>query len=306
MASAVLFTEAVARKHPETEFVYFSMGYGPNPVIPAFDGEDNAILDYRYVPDDRLTHYFDHHPTAFASDQARAHFQERAASEPERFSFRPDCGSCTKMLAGFAAREGVDLSRHAELIHWAHKLDTANFKSAEDATDRSVPELQLSSVVTQFGDDAFLREVVPLLLGDNLGKLCESKFIKDHYRKIAPLYREYAARLRKGGKLVDGVLRADLVEPPIKVVEKFAQYREFPEAIYSVITARKGQNYFLSVGHNPWSATPCEADIGQLCARHGGGGHRFVGGISVPGTQADVAFRIAEQITRTLRDQHKS
>ena len=39
-----------------------------------FDGDENAIVDFKYCPDERLTWWFDHHQSAFLSKDDEAHF----------------------------------------------------------------------------------------------------------------------------------------------------------------------------------------------------------------------------------------
>ena len=39
-----------------------------------FDGDENAIVDFKYCADDRLTWWFDHHQSAFLSEEDEKHF----------------------------------------------------------------------------------------------------------------------------------------------------------------------------------------------------------------------------------------
>src|ERR1044072_1020008 len=40
-----------------------------------FDGDENAIVDFKYSPSERLTWWFDHHQSAFLSAEDEAHFR---------------------------------------------------------------------------------------------------------------------------------------------------------------------------------------------------------------------------------------
>src|SRR3954469_25233817 len=76
MASAALFTRFARAIEPTAElgFRYRSCGYGPGmQQIPEgwLDGDESAILDFRYTPSKKLTWYFDHHVTGFASAEER-------------------------------------------------------------------------------------------------------------------------------------------------------------------------------------------------------------------------------------------
>src|SRR5688572_29708352 len=44
-----------------------------------FDGDENAIVDFKYSPSDRLTWWFDHHQSAFLSSEDEAHFRADAS-----------------------------------------------------------------------------------------------------------------------------------------------------------------------------------------------------------------------------------
>lgn len=301
MASAALLTEALRVAEPAMSFDYRACGYSEKQDPPTFDGDENAVLDYRYFASDSVTYYFDHHPTAFLSTEDEAHFRARERDAPTRFVFAPQMGSCTRLVAEhFQAHFGVDFSRLKNLIAWGDKIDTAAFESVEEATDESIVELRLANVIAQFGDDAFLEQAIPILLDEGLDALCEARFVKNHYKTLAPHYRAYDERVRNQGRLSGRVVRVDLIDEPVKVVTKFAQYREFPEAKYSVVVAKRNRSFVLSVGHNPWAKDPCDVHIGQICARFGGGGHPFVGGISVGPDQVSRALEIADEVVSEL------
>jgi nanoRNase/pAp phosphatase (c-di-AMP/oligoRNAs hydrolase) len=55
----------------------------------------------------------------------------------------------------------------------------------------------------------------------------------------------------------------------------------------------------ISVGVNPWTKTPRRHDIGELCARYGGGGHAVVGGVTLRG---DEVARAHETLAALIRD----
>src|SRR2546422_5885136 len=61
-----------------------------------FAGEENAVVDFRFSPDPRLTWWFDHHQSAFesASDEAVFH-----ADRSGRKFWDPQAKSCTRFLA---------------------------------------------------------------------------------------------------------------------------------------------------------------------------------------------------------------
>src|SRR5262249_25509017 len=151
MASAALFTHLRrSLDRGAMPFRYKSCGYGPGmQTIPEawLDGMENAILDFRYTASERLRWYFDHHVTGFGSADEGARAEERvgAAESPLALHFDASYGSCTKLIADVGrATYAVSCDDLGELVGWADLIDSARFESAEAATRRDEPVLQLA------------------------------------------------------------------------------------------------------------------------------------------------------------------
>ena len=89
LASAVVFTRLAKALNPELEFEYHGCGYGigqKRPSASMLNGNENAILDYRFDTAESLTWFFDHHQTAFLDDDHRRVFDERR--DNGRYFFR--------------------------------------------------------------------------------------------------------------------------------------------------------------------------------------------------------------------------
>jgi hypothetical protein len=180
-------------------------------------------------------------------------------------------------------------------------MDGAQFESAEDATDRTDARKRLASVVERFGNAHFLEKAVPILRQGGLSDLADARFVKDHYRRLSPLFLAYEKRVRGRGQVVGRVALVDLTEEPVTVISKFSQYREYPSATYSVVVTAMSQGIKISVGYNPWCQKPLDANIGALCARHGGGGHPFVGAISFEQDRTADALALASRLVESLQ-----
>ena len=91
------------------------------------DGDENAIVDFKYCPDDRLTWWFDHHQSAFLSPEDEAHFN--ADTSGKKF-LDAKSASCAEFIAR-VAKEKFDFEDEslAELIHWAHIIDGAFYEN---------------------------------------------------------------------------------------------------------------------------------------------------------------------------------
>lgn len=304
LASSVLFTHLLKQLHRGTnlEFGYRGCGYGSKQQKPSaalLSGRENAILDYRYAALPKLSWYFDHHRTAFGSPAERADFERRKASG--RMFFEPSYSSCAKLIADVAReRFGVEHELLNDLVHWADLVDAARFESAQQAVDRREPILRLVSVVEHYGDDGFLSAFVPRLLEQPLAEVAGAPDVEERYRPLGEKHQRFIERVRTKLQRSGRVVFVDLTDAPVESVGKFVTYALCPESVYSVIVARMTGGAKISVGYNPWCGQPLDADISEICARHGGGGHPVVGGISFRASDLEKARMISQEIVAEL------
>jgi hypothetical protein len=307
LASAVLFTrlaERLGRKEGDSTFEasYRACGYGNGQARAderLLTGDENAILDYRYHPSEKLTWYFDHHRTAFASDVDRADFEARKSGG--RFFFDESCSSCTKLIATVSReRFGVESPDLDELVAWADRIDAARFESAAQAVDRSDPVMRLVSVVEHYGDDNFLQRWVPELLRRPLGEVARSPEIAARYRPLGKKHDRFVERVRESSLQQGRVVFVDLTAEVLESVGKFVTYALYPNSVYSVIVGLLKSGPKISVGYNPWSGRDLDADISSICARYGGGGHPVVGGITFASAELERARSVAREIAEEL------
>ena len=167
LSSAVVFSRLMKELGAtRPTFEYRTCGYGTGQTRAEdklFTGDENAILDYRFCPTEKLSWYFDHHRTAFADAADRAFFDARLQSHP--YHYDASYSSCTKLVRDVAEqRYGVAMPELEPLTQWADKIDSAAFESAEAALDSSQPVMRLASVVEHHGDSEFLSRLVPRLL----------------------------------------------------------------------------------------------------------------------------------------------
>src|SRR5947209_11182895 len=67
-ASAAFFSRFVRGAfHPDAEFAYTGMAHKASQLFEdgLFDGDENAIVDFKYSSNPHLTWWFDHHQSAF-------------------------------------------------------------------------------------------------------------------------------------------------------------------------------------------------------------------------------------------------
>jgi hypothetical protein len=89
-----------------------------------FEGDENAIVDFKYSSSPKVTWWFDHHESAFLTPEDAAHFEQ---DQSNRKFYDPDFKSCTSFIAtvgeqrfGFnpgARRRADPLDRHRRRCH---------------------------------------------------------------------------------------------------------------------------------------------------------------------------------------------
>jgi hypothetical protein len=303
LASAVLFTRLIQKvEGAGAALSYRACGYGDGQLTPTdavLSGDQNAILDYRFAATDRLTWYFDHHRTAFSNDHERDVF---AAKVPTgRYFYDAACTSCTKLVCRVASEKfGVNLDDLGDLMHWADVIDSAAFKTPEEALDRTNPVMRLAAVVERYGDDRLIAELVPKLLERPLDEIARLPELEKRYEKIASHHERFVERVRERAVRKGRVVVVDLTDDVLEMIGKFVTYALYPDAVYSVIVGLMKNATKISVGYNPWSGKPCDVDISAICARYGGGGHPVVGAVQFGKSEVERARQVAAEIAAEL------
>src|SRR5579883_2716384 len=123
-ASAAFFSRFLHdTQHPDAEFAYTGLAHKASDLFEdrLFDGDVNAIVDFKYSPDPRLTWWFDHHQSAFLTPEDAEHFRREGSG----FKFYdPSFSSCTMLIAQVAREKfGFEAPDLAELVKWADVID---------------------------------------------------------------------------------------------------------------------------------------------------------------------------------------
>ncbi|HEY3233574.1 MAG TPA: hypothetical protein VGJ84_02590 [Polyangiaceae bacterium] len=303
LASATLFTRLMRDVSPnQTRLEYRGCGYGfgqPRADEALLNGEDNAILDYRFNGCKRLGWFFDHHRTAFQNQEDRAEFERRR--DNGRFFYEPEYSSCTQLIAD-VGREHFNVHDPSleELVRWADIIDAARFDSPDQAISRESPILRMVSVVEHYADDALITHLVQELLQKPLSEVARSDIMAERYRPLGVKHARFVEHVRSKSELRGRVVFVDLTDAVLESVGKFVTYALFPQSVYSVMVGLLKNGPKISVGYNPWSGRPRDVDISAICARYGGGGHPVVGGISFRNNELDQARQVARSIADEL------
>ena len=277
---------------------------------------ENAIVDFKYSPSPRVTWWFDHHLSAFASAEDEAHFAAgqrnsdgTVGPRAMRDFFDPAYTSCTGWIAHIASTKfGMDVTPLADLIHWANIVDGAKYESAKAAVEMEAPAMKLTMVIESAPDGEGLsmsQSMIPLLTAMSLEDVLDQPFVQEH---LGPLMERHWAGLeliRQRAASADGVITFDITDQPTEGYNKFIPYYLHPEATYNVGLSKSSFRNKVSVGTNPWTAKSTSelVNIAAICERYGGGGHARVGAISFPVDKEAEARAAAEEIARELRGQ---
>jgi hypothetical protein len=264
----------------------------------AFDGDENACVDFRYSQDPRLSWWFDHHASAFQEPGDEAHF--RADATGRKF-YDPAAKSCTKFLADtVSAKFGFDQKPLAELVEWAEIIDGALFPSAKMAVELKEPALRLMTFIENNRDNATAERFIADLVSRPLGDIAADPYVTEPLGPVLEQHQRNIEAIRKAAKLESGVVLFDVASENIGAFNKFISYYLFPETRYSV-GVTLGQRAKISVGSNPWSKVPRTHDISKICERYGGGGHPVVGAVSMPRGELERARQVAREIVAELQ-----
>ena len=264
-----------------------------------FDGDENAIVDFKYSSDPRLSWWFDHHQSAFLSREDEAHFR---ADRSRRKFHDPTYRSCTKFI-GAMLREhfGFDSSRLNDLIQWADVIDGAQFKDAQTAVELRESAMKLMMVIEGVRDREKIRSLIVEFQQKSLDEIMEIPWVQDVFR---PLYERHLVSIdiiRRSAHCSEGTIYFDVSGHDLEGYNKFIPYYLFPQAIYCVGVSLSSFRAKISVGSNPWNSQPRTHNLAVLCERYGGGGHPVVGAISFTPEELPKACHIAQEIAGELR-----
>lgn len=300
-SSAAIFTRFYRECVDATAtFEYQGMRHGsPDPIdVTLLDGDVNALVDFRYSPSPRLDWWWDHHRSAFVTDEERAHFDATPNPHHHWDSTAP---SCAGYLARTCAEEhGFDTGPLAELIKWADVIDAARYPDARTAVALEAPAMKLAAICEGLGDGPDAVALIEDLAGGSLAALVDKRQWVERFAPIKASQAEGLQLVRERLEVFGDVIFIDLTGQSGVAVNKFASYFLAPEATYVVMVSSLPAGVKLSVGSNPWRPEARRHDLSEICERFGGGGHAVVGGVTVPDGTDEDGRRIGREIVALL------
>jgi len=301
-AAAAMFTRFLEGAfHPDAEFCFTGMAHKASQLFEdsLFDGDENAIVDFKYSPNPRLTWWFDHHQSAFLSEADHQHFLQEASA---RKMYDPSFHSCTAFIAEEAREKfGWEAADLADLVHWAQIIDGAQYPDARSAVELGAPAMKLTLVIESVKGSETVQQIIRWMRHRKLDEIIEEPAIQQIFM---PLYERHLRSIdiiRERSRSQDGVVSFDLADLDIEGYSKFIPYYLFPKSIYTVSVSISSFRTKVSVGSNPWAREPLTHNLASICERYGGGGHPRVGAISFEKGDVTQARRVAAEIVEELK-----
>ena len=301
-ASAAVFADFY-RKHrdPDVRVTYQGVQHIDGDPFEglALDGDENACVDFRYCDSDKMTWWFDHHVSAFQPPEKRVHFD--ADHSGQKF-FDPTAPSCTKFLAEVLQETfGYELPSHMhELIEWANIIDSAQFGSPRVAVELSEPATELMTWIRHIKDPVLMHRYIDEVQHKSLVEMTAEPWIREPLQQLLFQHQRAIELIRSRAVCDGGVVFVDLADDAIETYNSFICYFLFPKAQYTIGLVHGDDRVRITVGYNPWSKSARTHNIAAICERFGGGGHPFVGGVTLPGNKLDQGRRIAVTIRAEL------
>lgn len=287
--------------HPEASFAYTGMAHKASGIFSEdlFDGDVNAIVDFKYCATDRLTWWFDHHQSAFLSLEDEQHF---LADDSGRKFLDPQHKSCAGFIAEVARnRFGYHPEDLKDLVHWAEIVDSANYPDAEFAVALTEPALKLVLVIEGSKSAEIMHKIIGWMKHLSFEEIMAQPEIQELYK---PLYEKHVRSIdliRQRARVEGGVAYFDIAGEDIVAYNKFIPYYLFPDATYTVSVSTPLLRTKVSVGSNPWAQVPIQHNLASICERYGGGGHPRVGAISFEPGALDAARQTALEVVSQLQ-----
>ena len=264
-----------------------------------FNGDENAIVDFKYSSSPKITWWFDHHESAFLTPADAAHFEQ---DQSNRKFYDPDFKSCTSFIATVGEqRFGFDRTPVADLVHWTDIIDGALYPDARTAVEMREPAMKLTMVIESTQTYGFVPKLIPLLATRPLVQILEEPFVAPLLPPLLERHQRSVDIMRQRIDMKDGTLFFDVTDHDLEGYNKFVPYYLEPESIYSVGLSKSSFRVKVSVGSNPWAPSEPVVNLAKICERYGGGGHARVGAISFEVGQQEEARHAAHEIVEELR-----
>jgi len=251
-ASAAFFSRFMEGVfHPGAEFVYTGMAHKASQLFEPelFDGDENAIVDFKYSNDPNLTWWFDHHQSAFLTPEDAEHFRQDRSG---RKMYDPSFKSCTMFICTVARdRFGFQAPELAQLVHWANIIDGAQYPDAKTAVELGAPAMKLTMVIEGSKGSAMVQKIIGWMRYRTLEEIVAEPEVQQLFDVLYKRHLASVDMIRSRANQSNGVVYFDLTGYDLEGYNKFIPYYLFPESTYTVSVSPSSFRTKVSVGSNP-------------------------------------------------------
>ena len=301
-ASAAVFLRFYRERiRADAEFAFSGMTHRATQPFEegTFDGDENAIVDFKYSSSPRVTWWFDHHQSAFLSPADAEHFRHDRSGH--KF-YDPSFKSCTLLLATVTREKfGFDARPLAELIHWGDIIDGAQYPTPESAVRLTEPATQLALVIEAAPEQDLSARLIPELAARPLAEIVSLPLVARHLGPLLERHERSIEVFRQRAEERDGIVFFDVSDQDMEGYNKFIPYLLHPGCRYTVGVSASATRAKVSIGSNPWKADAVDKNLASLAERYGGGGHPRVAAISFAPGDLERARQVAREIAAELR-----
>lgn len=254
----------------------------------------SAVVDFLYHP--AATFWADHHLSTFLNHAVHADY-ERRLDHYVFYDNRAD--SCAGLLwRALLRRFAYRNPRWADLVRWAEKIDAARYDSVEEATSFRAPALGISATLSR-GDASYCEWLVRMLSQLTLDEVSQLAPVREKLATVEQLASEGMDRLGRAIRL-DGEIVIFDVDTHGVFVSRYAPYRFYPAARYSIGILRSAHGAKITAMRNPWLNFE-SVPLGEIFARHGGGGHQRVGSVFLSVERQAGAGELLRELSSQIR-----
>jgi hypothetical protein len=260
-----------------------------------------AIVDFLYHPLASL--WADHHLTSFVTLEAKHHFESRGDAPYIWFDRRAE--SCAAIIWRHLSRVSSDRVRYEEMVHWANKIDSANYRSAEEAIFGEEPALRINSslFLNDNDKDGYSLFLLKKLRSYDLSRVAELPEVKSRFEEVRRRVLNGLNRVKSAIRLEEGgVATFDINANDSELISRYAPYYFNPDARYSIGVLRTNHGARITAMRNPWMKFQ-SIPLGSIFERFGGGGHQRVAAVLLPNGQSRRIKSIVSNVLSEIRNQ---
>lgn len=292
VAGAVL--ASILSERDEEDIVLKSVNYDQRKNWESFSKDKRfAIVDFHFHPE--AAYWFDHHPTTFLTPELRAQYEPN-----ERWMWDEKSPSCPPMVLAHAKKHwGYEApERFVEMAKWSDIIDAARYESVDQAIFGDTPALRITRALAASPSQEWPDEIALAMVDETLEEVAMRPDVEKAHQR-ASRNRDKALEHFPPTVLWNkgGVLLYDASSNRIRR-ERFAAYYHHPDISYAVGVIPTRAGFHVTCGENPWNQPTNRANVGELMAPYGGGGHIAVGGANPPNLEA--TRKAAEDIANIL------